>query len=69
MLSDLEKNNVAIYLVEPLKNKKPINKSDSDATLALLTLINNAKDSINFAIYGIGGKDEIFRAFITFQVV
>lgn len=52
-----------------MRKSHTINKSDSDATLALLTLINNAKDSINFAIYGIGGKDEIFRAFITFQVV
>ena len=67
ILSDLEKNNIAIYFVDPLKNKKPVNEPDSDAALALLTLINNAKDNINFAIYGIGGQDEIFRALVEAQ--
>lgn len=67
ILSDLEKNNIAIYFVDPLKNKKPVNEPDSDAALALLALINNAKDSINFAIYGIGGQDEIFRALVEAQ--
>lgn len=67
ILSDLEKNNIAIYFVDPLKNKKPVNEPDSDAALALLALINNAKDNINFAIYGIGGQDEIFRALVEAQ--
>lgn len=67
ILADLEKNNVAIYFVDPLKNKKPVNEPDSDAALALLALINNAKENINFAIYGIGGQDEIFRALVEAQ--
>ena len=67
ILSDLERNDIAIYFVDPLKNKKPINEPDSDAALALLAMINNAKDSIDFAIYGIGGQDEIFMALVDAQ--
>lgn len=67
ILSDLERNDIAIYFVDPLKNKKPINEPDSDAALALLAMINNAKDSIDFAIYGIGGQDEIFMALVEAQ--
>ena len=67
ILADLEENKIAIYFVDPLKNKKPINEPDSDPALALLALINNAKESIDFAIYGIGGQDEIFRALVEAQ--
>lgn len=67
ILSDLEKDNIAIYFVDPLKNKKPINEPDSDAALALLAMINNARESIDFAIYGIGGQDEIFMALVEAQ--
>lgn len=67
ILSDLEKDNIAIYFVDPLKNKKPINEPDSDAALALLAMINKAKESIDFAIYGIGGQDEIFMALVEAQ--
>lgn len=67
ILSDLEKDNIDIYFVDPLKNKKPINEPDSDAALALLAMINNAKESIDFAIYGIGAQDEIFMALVDAQ--
>ena len=39
-------------------------KSDSSIGLPLLELINNAKSSIDFAIYGIRGQDEILEALI-----
>lgn len=64
ILANLEKNKINIYFVDPLKNKKPVNEPDSDPALALLALINNAKESINFAIYGIGEQDDIFMALV-----
>ena len=64
---NLEKNKVELYFVDPLKNKKPKNACENEACLSLLYLIENAKESIDFAIYGIGRQDAIFNALIDAQ--
>ena len=64
ILSNLNRDKISIYFVDPLKNKKPINEPDSEPALALLALINNAKETIDFAIYGIAEQDEIFSALV-----
>ena len=64
---NLEKNKVELYFVDPLKNKKPKNACENEACLSLLYLIENAKESIDFAIYGIGGQDAIFNSLVDAQ--
>ena len=53
-----------IYFLNPLKQKKPKNTCRSDACKVLLKSINEAKESIDFAIYGINEQDKIFNALV-----
>lgn len=63
-LQELIKQKIKMYFVNPLINKKPLNTCANDACISLLSLINNSKHSIDFAIYGIGGEDTIFNALV-----
>ncbi len=58
---------IKIAFVDPLKYKKPQNVCANEVCLSLLGLIQNAEKSVDFAIYGIGGQDEIFNALVEAQ--
>ena len=55
---------IDIYYLDPIKYKKPANYARTAAAQKLLNDIINAKSSIEFAIYGIGGQPEIFDAIV-----
>ncbi len=62
-----EIQNIQIYFVDPTNRNTPANSGVGDAINVLLQFINNAKESIDFAIYGISNEDEIFQALIDAQ--
>lgn len=64
LLESIQNDKIRIFFVDPTKNRKPKNVCENDASISLLALIENAKESIDFAIYGIGGQDEIFNALV-----
>lgn len=64
---DAEENSIEIFFLSPLKQKKPENECKTGACKALLYNIDNAKESIDFAIYGIDGQDRIFNALLNAQ--
>ncbi len=59
-----EIQDVQIFYVNPTVNKRPKNNCSNDACKSLLNIINNSEKSINFAIYGIGDEDKIYKALI-----
>ena len=65
--SDIEENNIQLFFLNPLKQKKPQNTCKTNACKALLKNINEANESIDFAIYGINNQDKIFNALIKAQ--
>jgi phosphatidylserine/phosphatidylglycerophosphate/cardiolipin synthase-like enzyme len=64
ILPDVEENQIQIFFLSPLKQKIPKNECKSSACRTLLKNINEAQDSIDFAIYGINDQDKIFNALI-----
>ena len=64
---DAKDGNIELYFLSPLKQKKPENTCKSSACKALLYNIDNAKESIDFAIYGIAEQDRIFEALVNAQ--
>ena len=64
---DAEENNIQLYFLNPLKQKRPENKCNSTACKALLENIKKADESIDFAIYGINDQDKIFNALVKAQ--
>ena len=62
-----ENNIIQVFSVDPLKNSKPKNICENDVCKSLLSLINNSNQTIDFAIYGIGGEDAIFNALVDVQ--
>lgn len=64
---DAEENNIEIFFLSPLKQNKPENECKTGACKALLYNIDNANESIDFAIYGIDGQDKIFNALLNAQ--
>ena len=65
--SDAEENNIQIFFLNSLKQKKPQNICKTDACKVLLKNIKEAQDSIDFAIYGINEQDKIFNALVKAQ--
>lgn len=59
-----EIEDVQIFYVDPMVYKRPKNNCSNDACKSLLNIINNSEKSINFAIYGIGDEDKIYKALI-----
>ena len=57
-------NVIKLFFLSPLETRKPINACETEACQALLREINNSKETIDFAIYGIGGQDVIFNAIV-----
>ena len=64
---DAKDGNIELYFLSPLKQKSPQNECKSSACKALLYNIDNAKESIDFAIYGIAEQDRIFNALVNAQ--
>lgn len=64
---DAADGSIELYFLSPLKQKKPENNCKTSACKALLYNIDNAKESIDFAIYGIAEQDRIFKALIEAQ--
>ena len=63
-IPDIHTQFVDIYFQDPIKYKKPANYARTAAAQKLLEDIVNAKSSVEFAIYGIGGQPEIFNAIV-----
>ena len=66
-LSEMQEGDIKIFFVDPLRFKRPQNNSVNELTASLLSLINTAKTSINFAIYGFSGEDDLMNALINAQ--
>lgn len=64
---DIEENNIQLFFLSPLKQKKPQNKCNTQACKSLLKNINEAQECIDFAIYGINDQDKIFNALVKAQ--
>lgn len=64
---DAIENNIQIFFLNPVDNNKPENKCKTNACRALLKNINEAEESIDFAIYGINKQDKIFNALVKAQ--
>ena len=64
---DAKDGDIELYFLNPIKQKKPENSCKTSACKALLYNIDNAKDSIDFAIYGIAEQDRIFKALVAAQ--
>ncbi|MFI3301528.1 MAG: phospholipase D-like domain-containing protein, partial [Candidatus Gastranaerophilales bacterium] len=64
---DVKQGNIELYFLSPLKQKEPVNECVTNACKALLYEIDQAKSSIDFAIYGIAGQDSIFNALVEAQ--
>ncbi len=60
-------DNINIYFIDLNKIFKPSSNCKSTACIALKNEINNAKTSIDFAIYGINNQKEIFNALVNAQ--
>ena len=61
---DFISGNIALFLINPLKYPYPSSKARTNLAQALIYNINNAKNSIDFALYGIEEQDEILNALI-----
>lgn len=64
---DVSSKNLKVYYIDGFKYKKPSKKCRTSASKTLLKEIINAKKSICFAIYGIGGQPDIFEALVEAQ--
>ena len=65
--SQINESEIQFFFLNPLKQKKPQNICKTDACKILLKNINSAKESIDFAIYGINEQDKIFNALVKAQ--
>lgn len=60
-------NGINLFFLDLNKIYKPENNCTSKACIALLNEINNAKHTIDFAIYGISNQDKIFNSLVNAQ--
>lgn len=66
-IPNAQESNIQLFFLNPLNQKKPVNRCATDACKALVYNINNAQESIDFAIYGIREQDAVFRALVKAQ--
>lgn len=59
--------NIQLFFLSPLEQKEAENKCTSNACKTLIYNIDNAKESIDFAIYGIREQDAVFNALVQAQ--
>lgn len=57
-------DNIQVYLNDPLKYKAPLDECTSEICVPLLKMINGAKKSIDFAIYGMRNQSGIMKALV-----
>ena len=55
---------IKLILQDPFQFKRPKDRCESEMCRALLSLINNASKSIDFAIYGARNQAELFNAIV-----
>ena len=67
IIPDAIENNIQIFFLNPIVQKKTENKCKTTACKVLLKNINEAEKSIDFAIYGINDQDKIFNALVKAQ--
>ena len=60
--SNIKENGISLYLNNPTLYDYPSNTSKAEVCRLLINKINNAQSSIEFAIYGIEGQNEIKNA-------
>ena len=58
------KSSIKIITNSPLVYTSPNNNCNTGICNELISLINNSKHTIDFAIYGLRGQDEILNALI-----
>lgn len=64
VIPDFKTENLSLFYIDGYKYKRPSAKSRTKAAKALITEIQNAKESIYFAIYGIAEQPDIEKALI-----
>ncbi|HSA06053.1 MAG TPA: phospholipase D-like domain-containing protein [Candidatus Gastranaerophilales bacterium] len=64
LMPDTSSEFIDVYFIDPLKYAKPADYCRTAACRALLKEINNATESIEFAVSGIQGQPEIFNALV-----
>lgn len=62
LLNKLGKQEISLFFVDPIGAKKPKNKCINDVGRSLVTLIDNSKNTLDMAVYGFDGQDEIIDA-------
>ena len=62
--ANAQENNIQLFFLSPLVQKQPENRCTTNACKMLVYNINHAKESIDFAIYGIRQQDEVFNALV-----
>ena len=50
---------VKVITNSPIEQTTPSNKCKSEICIELLNLINNSKHTIDFAVYGLRGQNEV----------
>ena len=62
IFNKINEEEISLFFVDPIKAKKAQNKIINDVGLSLVALIDNAQTSIDIAVYGFDGQDEIINA-------
>lgn len=62
LLKKLENQQISLFFVNPVKVKAPQNRCINDVGRSLITLIDNSKETIDMAVYGFQGQDDIINA-------
>ena len=57
-------SSISVITNSPLTHTAPNNNCNTEICTELLSLINNSKQTIDFAIYGLRGQDEILKALV-----
>lgn len=63
-IPDFAEGNIALFLINPLKYPLPSSRARTNLAQAIIYNIDNAKNTIDFALYGIEEQDEILNALI-----
>lgn len=62
LLKKLERQQISLFFVNPVVAKAPENKCINDVGRSLVTLIDKSQETIDMAVYGFHGQDEIINA-------
>jgi phosphatidylserine/phosphatidylglycerophosphate/cardiolipin synthase-like enzyme len=65
--SEINNSNVRVITNSPLLHSSPQNSCSTEICSELLSLITNAKSTIDFAVYGLRGQDNILDALVDAQ--